>query len=134
MQISYWSAEVQVYSCGDVVMPASDYTDLQNTRGSCRSSCSLSSTGISAASQYYWIVSEWSPCMAPCGGSSQERTASCMNSIDGGWLVSISVCFSPEVCSIHFLGTAVSSWTWLCAVLRLTRLHFITRFQDRTSH
>ena len=65
-------------------MTAERYTGLQTNRRGCKSSCSLSSVGISGASQYYWSVSAWGNCLAPCGGSTQERTASCMNKIDGG--------------------------------------------------
>lgn len=76
------SADLQIYICGDLIMTATEYAELQGSRSSCISSCSLSSIGVSGASQYYWSLSDWGNCMAPCGGSTQERTASCMNSID----------------------------------------------------
>lgn len=76
-------ADLQVYICGDYVVSAVEFNALQETRAGCRNSCSLSSVGLSVASQYYWSVSRWGLCLAACGKSTQERTALCMNSIDG---------------------------------------------------
>ena len=78
------TADLQIYACGDVIVTATEYTGIQSSRAGCKSSCSLSSVGLATSAQYYWSVSEWTDCLSACGASTQDRTVSCMNSIDGG--------------------------------------------------
>lgn len=87
----YVVVALQAYTCGDFVMTAAEFTALYDDKGSCQSTCSLSSTGLSLTSQYYWAISDWSACSAACGGGIQDRAASCMNSVTSEYNIMIAL-------------------------------------------
>lgn len=95
-------ADLKVYVCGDIVLTADEFNNVRSADGGCPSACSLSSTPIAAASQYFWTAPDWSNCSAACGGGTMTRAATCVNSITGESVL-------PHHCHYHISLTNITS-------------------------
>ncbi|KAK9854809.1 hypothetical protein WJX84_004417 [Apatococcus fuscideae] len=76
--------DVGIWVCGDHVVASDTYHTIQGNKGTCLADCSMSSSPLALPSQYYYQVTDWSPCSDACDGGFQTRSITCHSSQDGG--------------------------------------------------